>query len=130
VRANSPPTNVADFYFTPRWRKRSRAQLRQNPMCRFCAFEGRSTLAKVADHVRAHKGDWNEFATGELQSLCKDCHNKIKAVVERIGYRPGFDKYGVPLDSAHPGHPDHDVSFVDDVLLDHAHSRRKLVFEV
>jgi hypothetical protein len=34
----------------------------------------RLTPASIADHDPPHKGDWNAFRLGPLQSLCRDCH--------------------------------------------------------
>jgi hypothetical protein len=36
------------------------------------------TAANVVDHVAPHKGDWTEFVTGKLQSLCEPCHKSAK----------------------------------------------------
>jgi len=38
------------------------------------------TAANVVDHVTPHRGDWNAFVTGELQSLCEPCH---KSAIDR-----------------------------------------------
>jgi hypothetical protein len=43
-------------------------------------------LTTIADHVVPHKGDWNDFRLGELQSLCKQCHDSTKQLIERRGY--------------------------------------------
>jgi hypothetical protein len=40
----------------------------------------------VVDHVVPHKGDWTEFVTGELQSVCEPCHNSVKRQIELRGY--------------------------------------------
>jgi 5-methylcytosine-specific restriction endonuclease McrA len=63
-------------------RKRAKHQLKCEPLCVMCLQKGRVTAASVADHIRAHKGNWNEFRLGALQSLCFDCHNE-KGVLER-----------------------------------------------
>lgn len=69
------------------WRKRREAQLRTEPLCRYCAQEGRVTPATVADHVTPHRGDAALFA-GPLQSLCEACHGGRKAKEEAdAGYR-------------------------------------------
>lgn len=39
------------------------------------------------------------FDADNLQSLCKPCHDKVKATVERKGYLIGCDVSGVPSDS-------------------------------
>jgi len=38
------------------------------------------------DHVTPHKGDWNAFVTGVLQSLCEPCHKSAKRQIELRGY--------------------------------------------
>ena len=40
------------------------------------------TRATHVDHVKPHKGDWNLFCLGELQSLCASCHNSRKRYIE------------------------------------------------
>ncbi|MEN9807216.1 MAG: hypothetical protein RL756_1736 [Pseudomonadota bacterium] len=66
-----------------------------------CAADRRVTAATVADHVVPHKGDAVKFWHGELQSLCKHCHDSRKQRIERGGIDPGCDASGVPLDPTH-----------------------------
>jgi 5-methylcytosine-specific restriction enzyme A len=108
---NSPPPTIRLWYTTQRWKNRSRLQLIAEPLCRFCANHGISRRAKVADHIIPHGGDWNSFLTGELQSLCKPCHDGIKTKVERQeakfeaqGYRPDIGEDGLPIDKNHPAY--------------------------
>jgi 5-methylcytosine-specific restriction enzyme A len=99
----SPPSNPYRWYNdSRRWKTRSKRQLREFPFCKFCADVGNVTRAEVADHVIPHKGDWNAFLTGELQSLCKPCHDNVKTRVERLGYRPNIGTDGLPIDPNHP----------------------------
>jgi len=88
-------------YQTADWQRRRAAQLSAEPLCRMCAADGRVTAALVADHIRPHKGDTTQFWQGELQSLCKHCHDSRKARIERGGTDPGCDADGVPLDPTH-----------------------------
>jgi hypothetical protein len=81
-------------------RKRRDFQLRQEPLCAMCLARGLIVPATVADHIRPHRGDWNEFRTGKLQSLCADCHRR-KTQAER-GYRP---RPRVGLDGLHIAEP-------------------------
>jgi hypothetical protein len=60
--------------------------------------------ARVADHIVPVNGDWNAMWTAPLQSLCKSCHDGVKAAEETRGYRAGFDVHGDPLDSKHPAY--------------------------
>jgi hypothetical protein len=45
-----------------------------------------------------YKGDWTDFVTGELQSLCEPCHRSAKRQIELRGV--GID--GFPTDPNHP----------------------------
>jgi 5-methylcytosine-specific restriction enzyme A len=90
------------WYNTRRWKTRSTRQLREHPLCNICACLGKATRATVADHVVPHHGDWNAFITGELQSLCKPCHDNVKTKNERLGYNPQIGVDGLPLDPNHP----------------------------
>jgi hypothetical protein len=56
----------------------------------------------VVDHVTPHKGDWTEFVTGDLQSLCEPCHNSAKRQIELRGYRCDVGVDGYPTDPNHP----------------------------
>jgi 5-methylcytosine-specific restriction enzyme A len=100
VRGN--PTAWDAFYSTARWRRLRRMQLRQHPLCKFCLSHGIVTAANVVDHVTPHRGDWNAFVTGELQSLCEPCHNSAKRQIELRGYRDDIGLDGYPLDPNHP----------------------------
>lgn len=75
------------WYQTARWRAlRNRIILRDAATCqwpgcgRVCAEKGEATV----DHIRPHRGDaalfWDE---GNLQLLCKACHDGPKAAAER-----------------------------------------------
>jgi hypothetical protein len=72
------------------------------PLCRLCLERGRVTPATIADHVTPHRGDWNAFLLGELQSLCRACHNRDKRFEEIRGYRLDVGEDGWPLDPKHP----------------------------
>ena len=52
------------------------------------------TAANVVDHVTPHKGDWNAFVTGELQSLCEPCYKSAKREIELRGYRTDIELDG------------------------------------
>jgi hypothetical protein len=90
------------WYGLQRWRRKAKHQLRVEPLCRYCKELGRVRPAQVADHVVPVHGDWHRFWLGELQSLCKQCHDKVKRIEEEQGYRPGCDVHGFPLDEKHP----------------------------
>ena len=52
-----------------RWRKRAKAQLRLEPLCRMCAKDGRVIAAEVVDHIVPHKGDEFLFWFGDVQKF-------------------------------------------------------------
>src|SRR5215831_13411504 len=85
IRGN--PVAWENFYKTARWRRLRKFQLMQHPLCKFCLQRGIVTRANVVDHVTPHKGDWTDFITEELQSLCEPCHNSAKRQIELRGYR-------------------------------------------
>jgi 5-methylcytosine-specific restriction enzyme A len=100
---SAPPHEYRRWYSLERWRKRSRAQLQAEPLCRMCQERGMPTAATVADHIEPHRGDWNKFWLGKLQSLCAGCHERGKKWVENRGYDPRpTDENGWPLDPRHP----------------------------
>jgi 5-methylcytosine-specific restriction endonuclease McrA len=84
------------FYTGAYWQRRRRQQLLAHPLCKFCGERGQVVRATVVDHVKPHRGDWNLFVLGALQSLCAPCHNSIKQKLEQE--RPGVDADGWPLD--------------------------------
>lgn len=70
---------------------------------------GKVTAATVADHITPHKGDYELFWHGPLQSLCAFHHNKTKQRIERKGskaidveYSNACDVHGKPIDPRHP----------------------------
>ena len=77
------------MYALPVWTERLRpGQLLREPWCRECAKRGVRTRAAVVDHVVPHRGDMGLFTDpGNLQSLCKRCHDR-KTAMER-GEKPG-----------------------------------------
>jgi hypothetical protein len=84
-------------------RKRAKHQLKIEPLCSFCMGKGLAVPATVADRVVPHRGDWNKFRLGKLQSLCKPCHDRTKQI-EQPGYRLTFGIDGLPIDPMHPFH--------------------------
>lgn len=70
-----------NLYGSSRWRKTSERFRKANPLCVRCKANGLVVASQVADHVTPHKGDESSFWTGELQALCKTCHD-LKSIVE------------------------------------------------
>jgi 5-methylcytosine-specific restriction endonuclease McrA len=91
------------WYQLERWRRRRRLQLKQHPLCAECLSRGVVERATVADHTKPHRGDWNAFLLGELQSLCDACHNSSKRRFDLDGYDSQLlDARGWPVDPRHP----------------------------
>jgi 5-methylcytosine-specific restriction protein A len=90
------------FYNTARWQRLRKHQLREHPVCAFCLQRGQVVPAVVVDHIEPHKGDWNRFCLGKLQSLCEVCHNGRKREIELRGYCTDVGLDGYPLDPNHP----------------------------
>ena len=69
------------WYSLPIWTDALRpAQLLREPFCRVCAARGVRTRATVVDHIVPHRGNWARFTDrGNLQSLCKICHDRKTA---------------------------------------------------
>ena len=85
------------WYSDMSWKRRARAQMRREPFCRMCG-----SIATVADHIVPHRGDLRAWQKGELQSLCRDCHERKKKTEEHRGFVPGVGVDGYPTDSNHP----------------------------
>jgi len=90
------------WYNSAHWRRRRALQLRQHPPCVMCLAHGVTTPATIADHVVSHRGDWNAFILGELQSLCEPCHNRGKRLLDERGHTNDIDDDGWPTDPRHP----------------------------
>jgi 5-methylcytosine-specific restriction enzyme A len=89
------------WYSLQRWRARAKHQLRIAPLCALCLKQNRITPATIADHDPPHRGDWNAFRLGPLQSLCADCHSK-KWADDFHGYSCAIGDDGFPVDPRHP----------------------------
>ena len=92
------------LYHTAAWLRLRRVQLAAYPLCKRCAQLGETVAASVVHHVQAHKGDWSAFVNGELESLCRACHDSSAQSEERKGHGIGCDAQGLPLDSQHFWH--------------------------
>lgn len=93
------------WYGRRSWRKRAARQLKEHPLCRLCFdLKGMVVPAEVCDHVERHGGDWGKFRYGALQSLCRDCHDSAKRVIEARGYSVEIGLDGWPVDPRHPAY--------------------------
>ena len=89
------------LYDSAAWKRRRRALLDEEPLCRLCTARGRIAEATVADHVEPHRGDLGKFYHGALQPLCSTCHSGAKQSEELGRGLRGCDELGVPLDRNH-----------------------------
>lgn len=101
------PTNTKSrpwrsWYDKKRWLDKARMQLRTYPLCAFCLDRGKVVPAEVADHITPHRGNYQLFWFGRLQSLCASCHNKTKKNIEDHGYDTEIGEDGWPIDRKHP----------------------------
>jgi len=65
------------FYQRAAWKRLRAAHLQAEPLCRACRRAGRLVEATVVDHVIPFESPNDPLAldAGNLQSLCKSCHN-------------------------------------------------------
>lgn len=76
---------AADRMYDGWWQRARARHLRDNPLCICCQANGYIRAASVVDHIVPHRGDATLFRDpANWQSLCAECHNKIKSVVERL----------------------------------------------
>lgn len=92
------------WYDTARWQRLRARQLLDHPLCAICASKGFVAPATIVDHVLPHRGDWNKFILGTLQSLCKNCHDGEKKTIESRGYSTAIGLDGYPTDPGHPAY--------------------------
>lgn len=72
-------SQYSHLYKTKRWQRLRAAHLAGEPLCVMCKARGRTEPARVADHIRPHRGDMALFLDpSNLQSLCFVHHNKDK----------------------------------------------------
>jgi len=94
--------NWKHLYNTKRWHRLRWHQLANSPLCVMCEKLGKRTPATVADHKTPHRGDEQLFFDpGNLQSLCKPCHDGAKQQLEKSGTLRGCGVDGLPLDANH-----------------------------
>jgi len=68
-----------------------------------CKEQGHIRGGTVADHIVRHAGSWSLFMDiANTQTLCKEHHDKAKALDEARGYSTAIGADGWPIDPAHP----------------------------
>ena len=100
------------LYADPRWSGphgiRKQAFLRDLYTCLRCGcivIEGNRhhPRAAVANHKKPHKGDEALFFDlGNVETVCKACHDTLVQREESRGYTIGADIDGRPVDPNHP----------------------------
>lgn len=97
------------LYQTKLWRNlREQALLRDRFTCCRCGVHLKrgktSPQSAVVHHIKAHKGAWELFHDiGNLQSVCKKCHDGPIQAEEVRGYSTEIGQDGWPVDANHPG---------------------------
>ena len=90
IKKKQNQSKFIELYKTKAWQRLRLAKLQDNPLCEYCLndkFLGvKITVATIADHSTAHKGDRDLFFNYDnLKSSCKRCHNR-KSQRERGAY--------------------------------------------
>jgi 5-methylcytosine-specific restriction enzyme A len=67
--------------YNARWDKARIVWLNHHPLCVYCLKQGRTTAARVVDHITPHRMNMDLFWDSEnnWQSLCIICHNRKSA---------------------------------------------------
>jgi len=94
-RRATPPENWKRWYDLAVWRSKRAAQLREHPLCQHCFQQGLIVPATVVDHIQPHRGSWNAFILGKLQSLCVDHHNNKRWHDNPRTKAPRFQQIGL-----------------------------------
>ena len=63
------------FYQRAPWKRARLDQLSREPLCAEHARLGLVVAAEVVDHIVPIEDGGDEYASANLQSLCKSCHN-------------------------------------------------------
>lgn len=90
-----------------RWQKFRKAWLAKHPLCgdrlngssnehSLCVATGRTVAANIVDHIVPFRGDEGlQFDEGNLQSLCKPCHDRKTAMEDGGFIAEGHTRYVV-----------------------------------
>lgn len=62
------------WYHTSKWRKLRNAVIHEDPLCRMCKPQGRTTAAVLVDHIIPVKFGGQFWLYSNLQPLCNHCH--------------------------------------------------------
>lgn len=81
-------TEKVELYNTRRWKRERLSFLQLNPLCAECSKQGRTTEAKVVDHIKPYRQGGDFWDRNNWQALCSSCHNS-KSARERHGLKGG-----------------------------------------
>jgi len=68
--------NNYSLYNSKKWRKFAHQIRKDNPLCKICLDEGRTTPSQMVDHIKEINRGGSEWDISNLQALCKKCHAK------------------------------------------------------
>jgi 5-methylcytosine-specific restriction endonuclease McrA len=93
-----------ELYRTSKWRRLRAFVLERQPVCQMCWNTRKLvTPSTVVDHIQRHHGDPALFwDVGNLQALCRPCHESQKRFIDNRGYSNAAGADGWPVDGAHP----------------------------
>ena len=66
--------NNYSLYNSRRWRSYAHKLRKQNPLCKICMNEGRTTPSSMVDHIKPINHGGPIWDVDNLQCLCKKCH--------------------------------------------------------
>jgi 5-methylcytosine-specific restriction endonuclease McrA len=80
------------FYDSALWQQTREAKLRRDPMCQYCAHEGRLTPGQDVDHYRSLAEGGHPTADENLVTACHPCHSR----------KTHAEQHGLPIPSFAP----------------------------
>lgn len=91
------------WYGQKAWFTLRKRQLTLQPLCERHKQRGKYVAATVVHHKVAHRGDRALFLDpGNLESLCKACHDGEAQQEEKRGFSTRVGADGWPTDESHP----------------------------
>ena len=77
-------TNNYSLYNSRKWRKFSHQLRKDNPLCKHCMEQGRTTPSQMVDHIREINKGGSIWDLINLQCLCNSCHAKKTGKSKRV----------------------------------------------
>jgi len=66
--------NNYKLYNSRKWRKFSHQLRKDNPLCKICLDEGKTTPSSMVDHIKEINSGGAIWDVNNLQCLCSKCH--------------------------------------------------------